>query len=665
MTLRTWVGRPLVLVAVAALILVWMPVERVFANEVAPETKSETLTELPVESSEVVEVPDDAISEASNSDGDAVVEDDEEEVPEADAETEDGHARDADGADEEAPEEGVVRERSEVIETPLPFSGLGFSGPGSESPTVHWRALEENGQWSGWQLVEPMDEFDGPDPGTVEEQAASAGDERWASDALWVGSATHLQVQVEGASLDSLDITVIDSAGLSESLAAKAKRTLMSLGTQQQSAEASPGQPSIIPRSQWLGSSATCDSGSISNRTVRAAVLHHTVTNNTYSEAEAPQQVRNMYHYHACTLGWADLGYNFVVDRFGNIYEGRRGGITKGIQGAHAAGWNSGTFGVALMGNHNTATPSPAALDSAAALINWKYDVHNIDPSASATTTLNSQTIPTLVGHRNVRGSYTKNPSTTTDCPGQLLYTRMDELRDDIAAGGSSWVPVVGDWNGDGRTTTGWFRNGLWNLRNANSSGDANLSFYYGTQGDLPVVGDWNGDGRTTVGIVRDGQWLLRDSNTRGRADHNFWYGRGAIDYPMAGDWNGNGKDTPGIVRDGAWHLRNSLSNGDGEISFYYGRVTQGDIPVVGDWLGVGRDLPGVLRDGTWHLRYTYAGGHSDREFIYGRVSQGDFPIVGDWNRSGTVTPGVVREDTWYLRNSLSGGSADTVFQFR
>jgi hypothetical protein len=669
MTLKSWVIRPVVMLVLAALVLVFLPVERVFANEVAPETKSETITGVPAERSEVLEAPeaDDVPGEAEEAP--AVTEEAPAETDEvapltdvAPGEAQDGTDEGSDAADD-APD-GVLRERSEVIETPMPFTGLGFGGPGDLEPTIHWRALGEDGEWSDWQAVEILDQFDGPDPDSAEAQAAADNEPRWFSDAVWTGPSSHLQIQIEGAALDDLDITMIDTAGLSESLFAKAKRTLLSLGTEP-AAEASPTQPTIIPRSQWLGSAATCDSGSINTHTVRAAVLHHTVTMNDYTQAQAPQQVRNMYHYHACTLGWADLGYNFVVDRFGNIYEGRRGGITRGVQGAHAGGWNSGTFGVAIMGNYNTANPSNAALTAAEDLIAWKFDIHGINPSATATTWLNSQTIPTLVGHRNVRGSYTRNPSTTTDCPGQNIYTRMSSIRQGIEVASGDWIPVVGDWNGNGVTTPGWFKDGQWRLRNSNSAGNPNLTFTYGAAGDLPVVGDWNGNGQTTVGIMRGSRWLLRNSNSGGAAHIEFHYGRGQIDWPMAGDWNGNGRDTPAIVRDGEWHLRNSLSGGPGEIVFYYGRVTRGDIPVVGDWTGSGVDYPGILRDGYWHLRNTHSGGPADEVFIYGRLRSGDTPIIGDWNGSGQATIGITRGGEWHLRNSLSGGSANISFTYR
>jgi hypothetical protein len=627
--------RSLTMVMIVALVMVVMPVDQVVAQEIAPETKGEVLKEL---------VPED-VPAATN-----------------------GEVSGEEAALSAAPEV----ERSEVTTAPFPFTGLGFSGAG-EAPTVRWRAVGGDGNWSEWEGIEAIDPDDGPDPGTAEAAAAVDLDRRWVSDAIWVGEATQLQIEVEGATLNDFDVTIMDSAGLSESVFQRISRHVSSLGTPAP-AEASVSRPGIKSRADWgVDESAAWKSGSPSYAPPKFSVLHHTATTNDYTVAQAPQQIRNMYYWHVNGNKWSDIGYNFIIDKYGTIWEGRRGGIDRGVIGAHAGGWNTGSVGVAIMGNNNTMAPTSQSTKALTDLLSWKFDIHNIDPSTATRATINGQSIPTLVGHRNIRGSYNATPSTTTDCPGQQLYTRMGAVRESVASsaftsgasiGDGGWTPVAGDWNGDGRTTTGWFRDGTWRLRNFNSTGPVN-EFRYGLQpGDLPVVGDWNGNGQTTVGIVRDGRWHLRNSNSTGFADISFTYGRGAVDHPMAGDWNGNGRDTPAIVRDGTWHLRNSLSGGAGDIIFTYGRITRGDLPVVGDWNANGRDTPGILRDGTWHLRNSLSGGRGEIVFTYGRVAHGDVPIAGDWSRNGQTTFGVTRGGVWYLRNALSGGPAHLTFSY-
>ena len=691
MLLARTLPRSVFLLLAILLVLVFLPVDRVFAEEVAPETKGEVIEALEPEGSEGSsgsgsDDDEDGEPPATADDGEATSESDREASDEAvqdtdeasgesieDGDDESGEATsdtDAGEETEEAPAE-PLRERSEPTEAPFPFTGLGFAGNGGEAPEIFWRAMSPDGEWSDWHREEVLDPDDGPDPGSSEQAKSESRSQRWFTDAVWVGEATHLQVEVVGGTLSDVDVTVIDSAGLSETLLQRMSRGVRSLGTSGGSVEAAPSQPTIVSRSQW-GANEDWESGSISYAKPKFAVVHHTVSSNDYSPSESPQQVRNIYYWHTQGLGWYDVGYNFLIDKYGTIYEGRRGGIDRGVIGAHAAGWNSGSFGVALMGNHNTLQPSTSSLTSLTKLIAWKFAIHDIDPSAAARVTHNSQSIPTIVGHRNIRGSYTPNPSTTTDCPGQLLYQMLDAIRHGVENSGifvsveNGWIPVVGDWNGDGRDTVGWYRDGRWRLVNANSSSASVIRVSYGRTGDLPVVGDWNGDGRTTLGIVRDSTWHLKNSLSSGASDISFSYGRVSHgDIPLAGNWNGDGRDTPGVVRDGIWHLKNSFSSGASDLAFNYGRVRHGDIPLVGDWNGDGRDTIAILREGEWHLRHSLSSGPGETVFTYGRVSHGDIPIVGDWNRNGKQTVGVVRGSTWYLRNHLRGGAADITFQMQ
>lgn len=222
-------------------------------------------------------------------------------------------------------------------------------------------------------------------------------------------------------------------------------------------------------------------------------------------------------------------------------------------------------------------------------------------------------------------------------------------------------TPVTGDWDGDGDTDLGWFRDGDFALR----MGDGDVvRFRFGRAGDVPVTGDWDGDGRDTIGVVRDSNWYLRDQLAGGEADRAFIYGR-AGDVPLPGNWDGAPGDEAGIIRDGTWHLNDTLSGGRSTWSFHYGRISEGDIPITGKWQRrQDRDLVGIVRDGEWHLRFDYAAGGADHTFTYGRVTRGDVPVAGDWDRDGDETPGVVRDLTWLLRNHSSGGEADRTVYF-
>src|SRR5262249_5317008 len=157
---------------------------------------------------------------------------------------------------------------------------------------------------------------------------------------------------------------------------------------------------------------------------------------------------------------------------------------------------------------------------------------------------------------------------------------------------------------------------GRWYLRDSNSSGPPNVQppFVYGLHGWVPLTGDWNGDGQTTVGVFDPsgfaspgaGVWYLRNSNSSGPPDVGpFPFGaRNWI--PVAGDWDGNGTTTVGVFdpATATWYLRNSNSPGIPDVKpFVYG--LPGWIPVAGDWDGDGTTTIGVVDPATmtWYLR--------------------------------------------------------------
>ncbi|MFI5958759.1 hypothetical protein [Cryptosporangium sp. NPDC051539] len=223
---------------------------------------------------------------------------------------------------------------------------------------------------------------------------------------------------------------------------------------------------------------------------------------------------------------------------------------------------------------------------------------------------------------------------------------------------------------------------GDWYLRTSPSGGPAQSAFRYGTGGDLPVMGDWDGDGRETVGVVRTlpgggYRWLLRNSNSAGPAEVSFDYGAQRIvtgdrlgSIPVAGNFDpSDAAAEVGIVYvepNGSltWAIR-------GERRFSFGRAT--DRPIWGDWDGDGADTPGVVRDGNRWLLSDARGGSASRAFTFGSPA-GDLPVPGDWNGDGVDTPGVVRNDPpsqgnggydiWLVRNSSTSGPADRSFRF-
>lgn len=184
----------------------------------------------------------------------------------------------------------------------------------------------------------------------------------------------------------------------------------------------------VVTRAGW-GADESLRSGRPEYAKPKAVLVHHTVTRNDYTAAEAPGLIRAVYRYHTQSRGWDDVGYNVLVDRFGTMYEGRYGGFERGVVGSHTAGFNTGTFGVSLLGNYEEVdTPQPA-VDMVARTGAWAYEHWGVNPRDRATLVSNGSpryaagrhvTVSTLSGHRDLG---------ITACPGKFAYGRLDALR--------------------------------------------------------------------------------------------------------------------------------------------------------------------------------------------------------------------------------------------
>lgn len=218
---------------------------------------------------------------------------------------------------------------------------------------------------------------------------------------------------------------------------------------------------------------------------------------------------------------------------------------------------------------------------------------------------------------------------------------------------GSEIVPVTGDWNGDGTTSVGWYRysDASWHLSNQlNGVASSDTTFVFGVPGDTsvePVVGDWNGDGKDTVGWYRpsDASWHLRNTNSSGDSTITFVWGLAGntTTQAVAGDWNGDGKDTIGFYRpsDGSWHLGSALAASLTTTTFVFGPAGDKSVKTfVGDWNGNGTDAVGWYRpsDASFHLtNSTTTTSSSDYTFTAGpRGDSTVTPISGDWDGKAT-----------------------------
>lgn len=205
-------------------------------------------------------------------------------------------------------------------------------------------------------------------------------------------------------------------------------------------------------------------------------------------------------------------------------------------------------------------------------------------------------------------------------------------------------------------------------LRNTNTTGPADSQITFGASSDLPVVGDWNGDGKDTPGLYRNGQFLLSDSTSNPAAvTYNFALGV-AGDTPIVGDWDGDGKDGVGVFRpsNGLIYIRNTLTTGFADYTMVLG--VPGDIGIAGDWNGDGKDSPGVYRpsNAVFYLSDALCNCSvfADHTLTFGNT--GDQPFVGDWNGDGVTGIGVYRSSNGitYLKNVPTTGFADISFVY-
>jgi hypothetical protein len=276
------------------------------------------------------------------------------------------------------------------------------------------------GRWSPWEEVEVHEEH-GPDPGSAEARNARDG-----SDAVVLGDVDEVQTRVtspSGEAPEGLHLAVVESDPVAEDeptepaaidgAAADGLDTVASAG---------PPRPRIYSRAQW-GADEGLRNGSPSYAEVNAGFVHHTVNANGYTMAQVPSILRSIYAYHTKSRGWSDIGYNFLVDRFGRIWEGRYGGVTRAVVGAHTLGYNDDAFAMSAIGNFETAQPSSRMLDAYGRLMGWKLALHGV--GANQTRNLDGRTFAAISGHRDAG---------QTACPGRYLYAKLGAIRNKAAA---------------------------------------------------------------------------------------------------------------------------------------------------------------------------------------------------------------------------------------
>ncbi len=194
-----------------------------------------------------------------------------------------------------------------------------------------------------------------------------------------------------------------------------------------------PGQaPAIISRAEWgADESLRCGTPQYDNG-IRAAVVHHTAGSNDYSPLESAGIVKAIYTYHSKTLGWCDIAYNALVDKYGQVFEGSAGGLTKAVEAFHTGGFNRNTWGVAMIGNFDDVPPTPLQLRTVGRLLGWRLGLDGVDPMGTVALESAGSHYTTFPAGAvaNLSTIFTHRDVGNTDCPGNAAYALMDEIRD-------------------------------------------------------------------------------------------------------------------------------------------------------------------------------------------------------------------------------------------
>ncbi|MFH8762950.1 peptidoglycan recognition protein [Streptomyces althioticus] len=192
-------------------------------------------------------------------------------------------------------------------------------------------------------------------------------------------------------------------------------------------------RPAITTRRGWGADESLREKSFVYTSKVKAAFVHHTASGNNYSCSQAPSLIRGFYRYHTKSLGWRDIGYNFLVDKCGRIYEGRAGGVAKPVKGAHTMGFNTKTTGIAVIGSYGSKAPSSKAVKAVARLTAWKLGLHGMNPKKKTSLTSGGGNLyakgkkvkmKVISGHRD---------GFNTSCPGGKLYKKLGSVRSKAA----------------------------------------------------------------------------------------------------------------------------------------------------------------------------------------------------------------------------------------
>ena len=309
---------------------------------------------------------------------------------------------------------------SRVLRAPRRFDLLGVRGPDAARGRFEVRVRPRGGQWSPWVPLAVHGDH-APDTGSGER----------ASDPVWAGGCDELQLRFSGRLRGALRVHFVAVPPTRR----QALRARVAAAPKQQAAPQPGTPPPIIARAAWGGDSVPPRSAP-GYGVVQMGFVHHTVTANDYTPEQSASIVLGIAKYHRDTNGWNDIGYNLLVDQYGQVFEGRAGGVEQAVIGAHAQGYNSQSTGVAVLGTFSDIPIPEAAMAAITQLLGWKLSLHGVPCEGGLTIvsgggSLNRYPSGTPVAMQRISGH---RDGDATACPGNALYAQLPELRRRAAA---------------------------------------------------------------------------------------------------------------------------------------------------------------------------------------------------------------------------------------
>lgn len=350
------------------------------------------------------------------------------------------------GQEPETETKTIDAETDETTSVPLNDEKVNVVGVEweGESPKPEIR-YKENGKWSSWQSLEAED--GGPDAGTPDAQNATEA----TSAVVPIVNSEEVQVRSadKAADTESLEITtastevteedktiasgtpgVTNTASITGQVGAFAAQTTDLNAGNVPTAEALAWNPelkaNVVTRKEWGANEkqVKCQSSVASSN--KGVIVHHTAGSNSYSRSQAPGIIRGYLTFHTQSKGWCDLGYNFLVDKYGTIYEGRAGSMDKAVVGAHASGFNTGTLGISVMGTYGSSAPPAAAQNSVARIAAWGANKWGYNPTGTMKMTSGGGELPNTLKEEPSLSMSLVDTGTPVQLPALVMHSTTD-----------------------------------------------------------------------------------------------------------------------------------------------------------------------------------------------------------------------------------------------